>query len=80
MFTNTLDKQIKLGKVACFGGGGTTRIITQEEPPSNKDKEVQAAKEKERELARMRRGRSSTILTSGAGLSDSSSKKTLLGQ
>jgi hypothetical protein len=36
--------------------------------PSQSDAEVQAAMEKERALARLRRGRRSTILTSGLGV------------
>jgi hypothetical protein len=35
--------------------------------------------QKERDLARKRKGRSSTILTSGLGLEDAGTKKTLLG-
>lgn len=41
---------------------------------------VQEARRKERELARRRRGRSSTLLTGPAGLTEESDKKTLLGQ
>lgn len=61
----------------CGGGGGY--VAPAMETPKKSDVEVQAAMEKERALARMRKGRSSTILTSGLGLDNSAGKPTLLG-
>jgi len=61
----------------CGGGGGYVAPAT--ETPKASNAEVQAAMEKERALARLRKGRSSTILTSGLGLEDPGTKKTLLG-
>ncbi len=53
----------------CFGG--SRRQPTQiTEPPKVSDPEVEVSLEKERELARRRKGRRSTILTSGQGLAD----------
>jgi len=77
-----LDRSIELGIVHCFGGGGGGYVQPTAQAPGRSDEEVQAAMEKERALARMRKGRSSTILTSGLGLADSNNKvaKTLLGQ
>jgi len=62
----------------CFGGGGNVAPATP--APKVSDADVQASMEKERALARLRKGRSSTILTSGLGLEDPGTKKTLLGQ
>lgn len=62
----------------CFGGGSPA-VAPIAAAPKESDADVQAAMEKERQLARLRKGRSSTILTSGLGVDDSSSKKTLLG-
>jgi len=59
----------------CGGGGSPAPLAP---PPAVEDPEVQAAIRKERELARRRAGRQSTILTSAAGVLDSG-KKTLLG-
>jgi hypothetical protein len=75
-----LDRKIELGIVTCFGGGGSSAAPVTTAAPSKSDSEVQAAMEKERTLARLRKGRSSTILTSGLGLDDGGGKKTLLGQ
>ena len=61
------------------GGGGGGYVAPAAATPKASNAEVQAAMEKERELARMRKGRSSTILTSGFGLEDPGTKKTLLG-
>lgn len=74
-----LERLIRLGIVNCFGGGGGGYTAPAMETPKKSNAEVQAAMEKERALARLRKGRSSTILTSGLGLDDSSGKKTLLG-
>ena len=60
----------------CGGGGGY--VAPAPAVPKTSDAEVQAAMEKERELARLRKGRSSTILTSGLGL-ENTGKATLLG-
>jgi hypothetical protein len=80
MIRNSLDRKITLGIVACFGGGGGGGTTSAATVPDESDAEVQAAKEKERKLARLRKGRSSTILTSGQGLGDNNSNgKTLLG-
>ena len=46
--------------------------------PKTTDADVEEAAQKERELARLRKGRKSTILTDMA--TDSSGRKTLLGQ
>ena len=78
MFGKTLDRKIELGIVTCFGGGGSVQPMSS--APSKSDAEVQAAMEKERTLARLRKGRSSTILTSGTGLAEGGGGKTLLGQ
>lgn len=51
----------------CFGGSGRQPVLITE-PPKVSDPEVEAALEKERELARRRKGRRSTILTGGQGL------------
>lgn len=60
--------------------GGDKPKIQQVQAPTQSDAEVQEALEKERELARRRRGRRSTILTSPQGVQDSGGWKTLLGQ
>lgn len=57
-----------------FGGGQKVQAA-----PTVEDPAVQEAKRKERELARRRTGRSSTILTGPAGLSENTGKKTTLG-
>lgn len=50
-------------------------------PPSENDKAIQDALEKERLEAQKRKGRASTILTSGQGLTETATtQKTLLGQ
>ena len=74
-----IDHKIRFGIIRCFGGGSPAVAATTTTPDSS-DAEVQAAKEKEKTLARLRKGRASTILTSGMGLDDSGTKKTLLGQ
>jgi len=63
----------------CFGSPSIPILQPQPKPPKESDPEVQAAMEKEKELARLRRGRASTILTSFTGLDDTGKKKTLLG-
>lgn len=63
----------------CFGGGSVAPAVVTPAPKVS-DADVQASMEKERALARLRKGRSSTILTSGLGLEDAGTKKTLLGQ
>ena len=64
-----------------FGGGGSPPpVAPAAEPPKVDDPAVAEAKRKERELARRRRGRMSTILTGPSGLSDEPAGKTLLGQ
>ena len=62
----------------CGGGGYTPQPVV--EPPKSSDSEVAAAAAKERELARLRKGRASTILTSFTGLGEMGKGKTLLGQ
>jgi len=79
MFKNHFERAIDCGVVHCFGGGGGY-VAPAPAPPQKSDADVQAAMEKERALARLRKGRSSTILTSGLGLEDAGTKKTLLGQ
>jgi len=74
----TIESKIRFGVIRCFGGG-TSYTAPAMEPPKKSDAEVQAAMEKERSLARLRKGRRSTILTSGLDLDDTSGKKTLLG-
>jgi len=51
-------------------------------PPKETDKEIDDVVNKERELARRRKGKKSTILTSGMGLPDTNTgqQKQLLGQ
>ena len=61
-------------------GGSTPALQPQPKIPDASDPAVQAAMEKEKQLAMLRKGRQSTILTSFAGLDNSGSgKKTLLG-
>lgn len=64
----------------CFGGGSPAPPVIMQ-PPTGEDPEVQDAMRKERELARRRASRQSTILTgpSGLGGDNSGNKKTLLG-
>lgn len=59
--------------------GGSPKVQPYVAPPKETDPAVQEAIRKERELAMRRRGRQSTILSGGAGLVDSGTKKTLLG-
>jgi len=65
-----------------FFGSSSTPAVTAWKPSSEYDKEAVAAREREKRAARRQRGRSSTILTSGLGLSDQApvQKKTLLGE
>jgi hypothetical protein len=60
--------------------GGSSKPDLQPLPPAPKasDADVEAAAQKERELARLRKSRKSTILTQMA--TDNSGNKTLLGQ
>jgi len=64
-----------------FSFGSRMPAVQQaEEAPSVNDKEVEEAKRKERELARRRSGRQSTILTGPSGVADTTQQKaTLLG-
>ena len=50
-------------------------------PPTENDAEIKAAKAKEAEILRKQRGRASTLLTSGLGVTEQAptQKKTLLG-
>jgi len=56
----------------CFGGGGSYTPTPPPEVPTEDSPEMKAAAEKaakdEKDLARKRKGRRSTILTSGLGL------------
>ena len=61
------------------GGGGGGYVAPAPAVPKTSDTEVQAAMEKERELARLRKGRRSTILTSGLVGLENTGKATLLG-
>jgi len=61
----------------CFGGGPSYSAPPIQAAPKYSDKEIEAMMAKERELARRRKGRQSTILTSLIG--DEGGKKTLLG-
>ena len=63
----------------CFGSPSIPALQPQQKAPKESDPDVQAAMEKEKELARLRRGRASTILTSFTGLDSTGQKKTLLG-
>lgn len=58
-----------------FGGGPSSPPPA----PTLTDPAVEAAKKKELELSRRRRGRSSTILTGPSGVDETSGKKTTLG-
>jgi len=64
--------------LVCFGGGGYTPppppAVPTEDDPAVKAAAEDAAK-KEKDLARKRKGRRSTILTSGLGLSGEASTK-----
>lgn len=57
---------------------GTRRVPKAPEMPTREDPAVQEAIKRERELARRRRGRRSTILTGPGGVGKDE-KKTLLG-
>ena len=63
-----------------FSFGGSPSVTPTPDPPKKEDPEVEEAKKKERELARRRKGRSSTILTGPQGLDSQKPEKTLLGQ
>lgn len=73
-----MKRLIALGIVHCFGGGGGG-YVAQPTTPSTTDPAVEEAAEKERRLARLRKGRASTILTPMTGDLEGG-KKTLLGQ
>jgi len=62
-------------------GGSNPAVAPAPVLPTVTDPEVEEAKRKERELALRRKGRSTTLLTGPAGLTDdpTSQKKTLLG-
>ncbi|MFH2076211.1 MAG: hypothetical protein ABIJ57_12840 [Pseudomonadota bacterium] len=62
----------------CFGGGPSYSAPPIQVAPKLSDKEVEAAMARERELARRRKGRRSTILTSLIGDYEGG-KRTLLG-
>lgn len=57
----------------CFGGGSSYQGTSPPDVPTEDSPEIKAAAEeaakKEKELARKRKGRRSTILTSGLGVS-----------
>lgn len=72
-----IERLIGIGLIDCFGGSSPA-VQPAPKMPSSSDAEVEAARERERKLARLRKGRRSTILTP---LSDESGgSKTLLGQ
>lgn len=80
LFIRRIMDILELGLFS-FGSSSVPVVQAAVEPPTEDDEEVEEAKRKERELARLRRGRSSTILTSPTGLSDTTeNKKTLLGE
>jgi len=61
--------------LVCFSGGSTSQFVPPPDVPGDDDPEVIARKkeeaDKQRSLARKRKGRRSTILTSGLGLQGS---------
>lgn len=67
-----------------FGGGGSPapKPVAAVEPPKVTDPAVQEAIEKEKALARRRKGRGSTLITGTQGLvgEEKAQKKTLLGE
>ncbi len=63
----------------CFGGGRGYSTPPLQAAPKYSDKEIEAAMAKERELARRRKGRQSTILTPLTTGDYEGEKKTLLG-
>jgi len=71
-----------LGPVAQLKGAEPPPIPPVQEPPELTDPAVEEARRKERELLRRRRGRGSTILTGGLGVTEAApvARKTLLGE
>jgi len=64
------------------GGSSPPPIVYTPPPPTVNDAEIQAAKAKEAELLRKQRGRKSTWLTGGEGVTEEAplQRKTLLGE
>lgn len=71
-----IERLIGIGLINCFGGSSPA-VQSAPKMPSASSAEVKASRERERELARRRKGRQSTILTD---LSAESGGKTVLGQ
>lgn len=61
----------------CFGGASVPEVKKAKPIPTENSAEVEAAAAKERQLAQLRKGRQSTILTP---LTNNGQQKTLLGQ
>jgi hypothetical protein len=59
--------------------GSTPKVQPYQAPPQANDPALEAALEKEKILARKRKGRQSTILSDQTGSSEDTQKKTLLG-
>jgi hypothetical protein len=59
--------------------GSTPKVQPYQAPPQANDPALEAALEKEKILARKRKGRQSTILSDQTGSSEDIQKKTLLG-
>ena len=59
--------------------GSTPKVQPYQAPPQANDPAFEAALEKEKILARKRKGRQSTILSDQTGSSEDTQKKTLLG-
>ena len=59
--------------------GSTPKVQPYQAPPQANDPALEAALEKEKSLARKRKGRQSTILSDQTGSSEDTQKKTLLG-
>jgi len=76
---NNIEKQMRLGMINCFGGSPSYPPPPPPPPPPTiNDAEVEAALKRERELARKRKGRSSTVLTQHF-MTGEPTEKTLLG-
>lgn len=59
--------------------GGSPKVPRQPDPPKYTDPAVQEAIKKEAELASRRKGRRSTMLTGGMGITTDEQKRTMLG-
>ena len=59
--------------------GSTPKVQPYQAPPATNDPALEAALEKEKLLARKRKGRKSTILSDQTGSSEDIQEKTLLG-